>query len=359
MKIHKFVPLILTLTCLVWSEVSKGQDISLSSVDLVKLVQEADTIVIGQVVNIDELEEAQQTLKTGQIVEGNRHHATLQIDRVIKTTPDMKLSKQLEFDYVRSTLYRRLNRIEVGGVGVYFLRVTPSKTFTPVDPFCVSLPALQKLPPEVNKEKLAQLDSFGKVLSETLMVLEFGNDKELQMKILYLFPRIEDPSIDLVLHRILKHSDTPLHQHLIAVLIERNELSVLKEATTFLANPEIEESEELRDAAMRVAHAIQGKVKNPEAIPLLVPLLDSPNAVTREAAYFALREMGSEQCTEYLLRALHDSETRIRFNGAFGLAMLTNQTKWALTVDMWEADEKKYINHWLEWEQKVYRRNKK
>ncbi len=87
-------------------------------------------------------------------------------------------------------------------------------------------------------------------------------------------------------------------------------------------------------------------VNQPEALPVLADLLKSPNVETRRAAITAIVRLGTVETIQPLRSALGDPDQEVRFNSVLGLARVTGQTDWVPNMDVFMADEGKYLSHW-------------
>jgi HEAT repeat protein len=87
-------------------------------------------------------------------------------------------------------------------------------------------------------------------------------------------------------------------------------------------------------------------VHQAEALPVLTDLLRSPNVVTRRAAVLAIVHTDGQAAIEPLRSGLDDPDQIVRFNCVLGLAKATGQQDWIPNMDMFKADEAKYLSHW-------------
>ena len=359
MTVKFFISLLLLLTS--WSLTSVVEARSFcgpknKSANLEKLVQEADVIVVGQVLTIDQLEETTY-LENGFNIEGYRHHARFHIDRVIHTPSELQMKDRLEFDYFRSSIPNQFHRIGEGELGMYFFQLKPDGVLTVANPRYVFIPALPLLPEEI-EQKLSQAQHpFEKVQIELLALLVHSTQTEPRKDALDLLQQVENPEINATCHSLLKKAEGPLYQWLLHTLIWREDLSVLEAAVTSVLRPI--SNEEHGYVTGRLCGAIRSKVNDINLLPIILPLLESPDVTPREAGYFAIREMQNKRCIPYLLQAVRDPDKQIRFHGALGLSVMTEQYKWYPGGDDWVNNDRKITDYWIAWGEKYLRRKKK
>jgi len=82
---------------------------------------------------------------------------------------------------------------------------------------------------------------------------------------------------------------------------------------------------------------------------VLTDLLRSSDVETRRAAVRAVLHVGTKEAIVPLKYALLDSDRQVRFCAALGLAKVTGQRDWELNMDMFDADEEKYLSHWKDY----------
>lgn len=359
MTVKPFIFFILLIASLTLSSAVQARDISgpsYTSTILEKLVQEADVIVVGQVLTIDQLEETKY-LENGFNIEGHRHHATFHIDRVVHTPSELQMKDRLEFDYFRSSIPNRFHRIGEGKLGMYFFQLKPDGVLTVVNPYYVFIPVLPLLPEEI-EQKLSQAQNpFEKVQIELLALLVHSNQTKPRTDALDLLEGVENPEINATCHSLLKTAEGSLYQWLLHTLIWREDLSVLEAAVVSVLRPI--SNEEHGYVTGRLCGAIRSKVNDINLLPIILPLLESPDVTPREAGYFAIREMQNTRCIPYLLRAVRDPDKQIRFHGALGLSVMTEQYKWYPGGDDWVNNDRKITDYWIAWGEKYLRRKKK
>ncbi len=359
MTVKLFIFFILLMASLTLSSAVQARDIpdpSYAPTILEKLVQEADVIVVGQVLTIDQLEKTEY-LEQGYKSEGYRHHATFHIDRVVHTPSELQMKDRLEFDYFRSSIPNRFHRIEEGKLGMYFFQLKPDGILTVANPRYVLIPALPLLPEEI-EQKLSQAQNpFEKVQIELLALLVHSNQTEPRKDALDLLKGVENPEINITCYSLLKKAGDPLYQCILATLIWREDLSVLEGAVVSVLRPANNGGQKI--APSDLCYAIRSKVNDINLLPIILPLLESPDVTPREAGYFAIREMQNKRCIPYLLRAVRDPDKQIRFHGALGLSVMTEQYKWYPGGDDWVNNDRKITDYWIAWGEKYLRRKKK
>ena len=74
--------------------------------------------------------------------------------------------------------------------------------------------------------------------------------------------------------------------------------------------------------------------------------LDSKSAEVRRIASFMLRQSKVDAAVPYLKSALNDSDSEVRYNAVFGIAMIKGDPKHAPSMDKFTEDEQAYIGYW-------------
>jgi hypothetical protein len=90
-------------------------------------------------------------------------------------------------------------------------------------------------------------------------------------------------------------------------------------------------------------------LKDPDAIPDLVALLDSYSVPIRRGAANALKRTKSPKAISGLIKALSDTDLQVRYCGAAGLAEITGQNDWWPDEQTFKGKEPDYLRHWKEW----------
>ena len=94
-----------------------------------------------------------------------------------------------------------------------------------------------------------------------------------------------------------------------------------------------------------------GQLRNPELAPEVQPLLASEDARVRLLAAMALRGMRAKSSVPYLVGALDDKDSEVRYQAMMGLAAALNRRGggWTANADVFAQNEDQYISKWKEW----------
>jgi len=93
-----------------------------------------------------------------------------------------------------------------------------------------------------------------------------------------------------------------------------------------------------------------GRFSNRDGLPELHRLLFDPEVPTlRSAAARALREIGAPSSAPFLVRALADDASDVRYLAATGLAGITGDHEHFLSMDAFKANEAAEIEFWSSW----------
>jgi hypothetical protein len=151
------------------------------------------------------------------------------------------------------------------------------------------------------------------------------------------------------LRRAAQFSELSLRFQAVAALLRRNDVSVLNIAEEALLRPQQNVTKEWLSA---LAFAIQDGVRDPRAIPSLARLLQAHDLQTRRSAAAALRHTGVDSAIGPLSLALNDPDKEVRFQAVLGLATITRNTDYAPSINLYEQDEKRFLDYWRNWARK-------
>ncbi|MFZ4774983.1 MAG: HEAT repeat domain-containing protein [Terrimicrobiaceae bacterium] len=160
---------------------------------------------------------------------------------------------------------------------------------------------------------------------------------------------LRDDGSTRILQEAVKNQPAPLNVLAAAFLANRNDLTGLP-----LLEVELMKSSELKSGGvnLKMGLMLQG-IENPEAIPVLVKLMKSPDKGTRSGAVQALRNTKSKDAIESLVSGLYDEEWQVRWISTLGLAEIVGHGKgeksWGPAHDTFKKDEQLYLDHWREW----------
>jgi hypothetical protein len=290
-----------------------------SPLDLERLTNNADLIIIGHV---------------NLISNAGRATATLGIDKVVKGDAD---GRTVDFEFFPN--HPSFVRIQPELFGMFFLKWNEAgRGYRILDP---TYPAVIA-PGNAVLSKEGGLERTVNVVGQVLLTSRAAEDRRVAVSVLR--GALTDRATEL-LRQGAKDRDSVVRMQSISALLNRNDIETLAIAERTLLNPPAGTEPYLLD---NISAALEG-IKDPRAIPALQRLLQSSNSRTRHGAVSALRQMHVNEAVEGLVIALGDNNRDVRYEGVIGLAELTRQNQWAPDTESFASDEQKYLNHWKEW----------
>jgi len=176
-----------------------------------------------------------------------------------------------------------------------------------------------------------------------------GSSLEQKRSALWDLFLLRDEGSTKILQSAVENELPPLNILAAAVLAGRNDLTGLP-----LLEVELMKSSEWKSGGgkMNMGAMLEG-IEKPEAIPVLVKLMKSPDKGTRSGAVQALRNTKSKDAIEALIGGLYDEEWQVRWISTLGLAEIVGHGKgeksWGPAHDTFKKDEQLYLDHWREW----------
>ena len=288
--------------------------------DLERLTNKADLIIIGRV---------------NSVSNAGRAIATLSIDKVVKgeaeaQTVDFQFFPNLPSAYVR---------VQPKLFGMFFLKRNEAGSgYQVLDPTypAVIAPANAVLSKEEGLERTVN------IVGQVLLTSRAAEDRRVAVSVLRSAQT--DRATEL-LRQGVTDKDTVVKMQSISALLNRGDIETLGIAERTLLNPPAGTDQYLLD---NISAALEG-IKDPRAIPALQRLLRSSSSRTRQSVASALRQMRSMEAVEGLIIALGDNDRDVRYEAVIGLAELTGQNQWAPSMGKFERDEQHYLDHWKEW----------
>lgn len=189
-------------------------------------------------------------------------------------------------------------------------------------------------------------NDYDRVLAEVKNVLDLPQttwgDKYAAIEIL---KQIDTPATLASLRSAAKSGDMRVKLHAVASLLRRNDISEIEFAEKMLSR---RPSGIAPDLINNLAPALHG-VKDPNAIPTLVRLLESRYVEVRRSSALALRRTGSDAVINPFMKALYDNDRDVRYHAVMGLAEITKQYSWAPARDKYDSNERHYLTYWRNW----------
>jgi HEAT repeat protein len=301
-----------------------------------QLVGDADLIAIGQISSVRELELTSIEVH-GQNVGARRLLAVLDVSRIVKGRSENP-TVTLEFFIPQASL--GYAGIAVSQFGMFFLRRDAGRGYAVLNPYYPFLVASKNVP-------VTEGNALNRVVGEIAQVLLTpGSSSDEQQRALEVLARVETGLAMTAIRVAAQNADMPIRLQAIALLLRRNDISMLNKIEDLLLHP----PQSIGEGVLRkLTFAIGDGVKDPEAIPILTRLLVAGDVETRRAGAAALRHTGSNTAVDALSTALQDSDREVRYHAVLGLAIITGQDEWGPSLDLFDREEERYLKHWREW----------
>lgn len=306
--------------------------------NLADLTEKADLIVVGR------LTAMRQNGTTIIDLQGNRAVAIaliaeMQVDEVLKgSLPQGKLT----FELLQPDIPDNYGSVPVRSTRIVFLSGWPGN-YKPTSSYYPSIVAAAR---SASSPSTSLLDSV--VERVAAVINPIGDNKERELEAISVLNWVQGARATLALNRALQDSDTIIRLSAAAALLGRNDLSAMSLAESALLHTHPAAPEYVLH---NLAYAISAAIRDERAVPSLSRLLHAESTETRRAAASGLCNIGSYSAVGPLLTALHDSDSDVRYYAVIGLAEITGQDEWRPLKGEFRSNERKYLNHWLEWEQ--------
>jgi len=302
--------------------------------DLASLTQQADLIVVGQIVSIRD-EWRKLANAEGRGFKGQRIAASLYVTRTLKGPRKIGL---LEFETVAPAFNSGYAAVSPKQFGMFFLRNENGTyaVFNPYYPFVIA-------PRQAHISRGGDLD---RVVGEIAYILanRASSDEE-RRKAVYVLGGARIESATHALRLATHDSDTVVRLQALAALLRRNDISQLNVVEDILLRQPPNVEQYLKG---NLAAALEG-IKDSRAIPALTNLLAASKPLVRQRAAATLRHMGVADVIAPLIIALNDSDRQVRYEAVVGLAEITEDYQWGPSIDLFQRDEQRYVTHWKQW----------
>jgi HEAT repeats len=305
------------------------------TLNLDNLTRDSTTIVTGEIVSLNEtgktkiqyngseLDVLVQTglIRADQILKGDRPSRPLTFQTYVAETP-------IGWASPRTNLY-----------SVFFLQADSSGNNHFTSLYYPAFPAI----PAVSTEG-ADIDKViaaisGPVSSQQTTLNEKTNA-------IFLMSRSKSAAATSALREALKNSIQEVQLSAAGALLERNDTTGLDSVKEALLQEPQGQSNVLRH---NLTVAVAQGLHDPKAIPALRQLAASTDATVRRAAASSLMHMRSPEAIASLKSLLDDTDFEARYYAVVGLAETTNHVDWRPNMDVFRADEDKYLRHWRNW----------
>jgi HEAT repeat protein len=310
------------------------------SLNLALLTQEAELIVIGEVISVKN-EGVSDLTVGGQPIVAYKMVATMRSDRLVKGA---LTAKTISFRFRMPKNSMGYANIVPGQFGMFFLRESPELELVPVSPYYPFIIASHVPPAAMETDSEQVIAEVAQVLITPQGPLDTCKRAiEVLSKV-----RSEAPAevVTVALQRGVQNADMSTRLLAAAALLRRNDVSTLGIVESVLTRLPTNIDQ---DALTALIFAIQDGVRDPAAVPTLVHLLNAPDSQVRRAAAAALRHTSADTAINPLSKALRDNDREVRYQAVLGLAQITAQPEWGPPLDLFEKKEEHYLNYWKDW----------
>lgn len=303
-------------------------------VQLSDLVDRADVIVVGTVIGVN-VDGAMTFKINDNAITGERRVASVSVDEVLKGNQQLSLMN-IVYGVPDEPIGFRMPR--VGTQQLFFLKRV-GNTFEFASPYYPDLPAVSGDPTTESDPADKVIQVLGRVIrSDSVSALE-------KAEVMEMIRGNRSAAAIATLNTMLASRDRELSLKAAATLVSAHDYRGLALIESIIIGSRIGVSDE---TYADVLDAIR-TVSDVSALPLLERAIAGGDADVREAAVRALRNIGSPQAIDALIRRLDDDEQRVRYHAVIGLAESTGKSEWGPSFDAFLADEQRYIRAWKDW----------
>lgn len=313
-----------------------GEATPLRRTTLDQIVQEAQIIVFADVGKPQEIGPDHINFR-GTKIPSTRLRSALRNPRLLKGTIDAQI---IEVEWQRphgssSLGYRTLE----SGNRIVFLKISDGR-------YVLANPMLPSAPAAATNTATR---SYG-VEGVLQLVSAAASDEKLPLstrrEAARLLSFVIHPIVERTYKSLLLAPDPELHVTAATALLQRNDWRTLELLVPVLVGQS--PSNLPWYTFQNFSSAIASGVTAPEAIPALRRLIvEGVDVRIRRAAASALRRTGSPLAMQSLAVALKDSDSDVRYEAVIGLADLLDQPAWRPLRQDFDANESRYIDHWL------------
>lgn len=298
------------------------------SLDLRELTVDADTIIVGAVLAVDESRETTVDLESGVAVPARAVVARMSIDQVLKGSTANSIIEVRFEDPEPAVGY---GDVVEGELYVAFLR-EHDDAYRFVSPYW---PAVRAVP----GARGSGTDAMSRVLTLLVDSLRTSTRRDVTIQTLYAIRGIDSPIAIEGLKLLSNDSDPEIRLTAINYLLWINQVEALSMAEAALSNVDLVDARLLNNVRSGIANGL----RNEAAIPGLQRLLQYPEPETRRAAAAALSRIMSPEIIRPLKLALNDSDFQVRLSAVRGLAKVSGQSLLFPSDDAFRDDEQRFI----------------
>lgn len=308
------------------------------SMNVTAMTSNSTLIAVGQLITIEEVARGKYEI-VGQMRAARSMKAALRIERTLKG----QAAEEVSFNFLLPDAFVGYGQLTPGDFGLFFLRSGADglSLTSPYDPFILA----------ARSGCVMEGDPLARVTAELACVLQTPMPRlRPHWEALRALKTIETQEASALLRIVASEFSPPLNQLGIAMLLERNDTSMLPlVAEAWQHSAAFAISEDGFSTGGNLGGSLEG-VKDQAAIYALTQLLRSTDVEVRRGAARALRGMKAKAALDPLGQALDDSDWEVRWIAVMGLAAVIGPDKdgnsWYPSYDAFKQDEQHYLEHW-------------
>ena len=309
-----------------------------------KLIETSDLICKGRVIRTDKIGQSERRNEEGQLIAKiDSKVAVFQVDRVIKGGPIID-PLEVEFEDVSQGVYLGYEPLDPNEYVILFLKKKGSKYA-----FTSQYRGKIHISREPLKVEAKGSDPMALIKQELLNSLK-DKDPNATLPSLKILEELKDKSaevhIDALLDRLDPNAVAVRGQALIT-LIRIGNIDHIAEAINYIDQETTTRTHKFYKTFL--THSLE-RIRDPNAIVQLHPLLKHPNELVRSQVAQSLRHIKSPSSIPYLIEGLDDSNVNVRYSCMMGLyKMLGKKGNWGATTNYFRANESEYLSLWKNW----------
>ena len=309
-----------------------------------KLVETSDLICKGRVIRTDKIGQTERKNKKGQLVgRFDSMVVEFQVDRIIMGGPIIE-PLEVEFEQMTAGVVLSHEELKQGEYALVFLKKRGDRyAFTSwfrgkinISNTPLKVVAKGSDPMSLIKQELLNSlrDKNPNATLPSLKILEELKDKS------------ADTHIETLLDRLDPNAVAVRGQALIT-LIRIGNIDHIAEAINYIDQETTTRTHKFYKTFL--THSLE-RIRDPNAIVQLHPLLKHPNELVRSQVAQSLRHIKSPSSIPYLIEGLDDSNVDVRYSCMMGLyKILGKKGTWGATTNYFRANESEYLSLWKNW----------
>jgi hypothetical protein len=320
----------------VFACVLQALGVGVPHLDITGLVNSADVIVIADVSASKLTGRVSNVHIQNQSFPAHEFAAALQVRRFIKG----RCPEELTVQYSLPDTFVGHIRMQTGRRMLFLRR--EGNGYVIANPYYPDLPAAGDTglaPQSFDDPVVAVLHELADVVASPIS----AQDRMLVLQKDYAIPS-SDYFTSSVKRGIASAPNPQVREALQAELLMRDDLSELPKISEVLSAGTV-----TPEGKEYLVYAIGNRLKDPRAVPELLPLLSVRDPAVRVAVAEALWHIADPKTTAKIVRLLDDPERDVRYYATRALADITGENLWGPSIPEFEEHERQYLDHWRQW----------